>query len=357
MTIDELTEYAMILARGGSPKKQALSALMRICETEGPPFTEGDVKIIWETAGRAVGTSWKACTDYIQQYLQNVRNASFSVRDVSAFILDRPEVSETVLKRPDTSKTVRDNVRKRLWELSQTGKLRPERRAGWYHQIDQDLEPLDWLDVDTTPEGIMLPFNLNKIVEIFSGNVILVSGCRNAGKTAILLNIVKDNMHLYDVTYFNSEMDGTEFKKRLTQFDDVSLNGWRFKPYRRRCDFADVLEKGKGNLNVIDYLEIYENFYEIGARINEIWEALDGAIAVIAVQKPMSRKIPLGGELSLDKPRLVLAVDKGKVTILKAKNWAPGVEHDPDGKVLYFKLLKGANLMPLIGAWRWEDEK
>lgn len=231
------------------------------------------------------------------------------------------------------------------------------KRYGIYEKRDCDLEPLQWVDADLTPEGIVLPFNLNKMVEIYPGNIILVSGCRNAGKTAILLNIMKDNMHLYDVTFFSSEMDGPEFKKRLLQFDDVALNGWRFEGYRRKSDFASVISPGKGNLNIIDYLEIYENFYEVGMRINEIWEALDGAIGVIAVQKPTSRKIPLGGELALDKPRLVLAIDKGQATILKAKNWVPGLEEDPDNKILFFKLVKGANLMPLTGAWKWENPR
>ena len=50
-----------------------------------------------------------------------------------------------------------------------------------------------------------------------------------------------------------------------------------------------------GNINIIDFLEISENFYEIGGRLREIHDKLKGAVAVVALQKNAGTQTGLGG--------------------------------------------------------------
>jgi len=56
------------------------------------------------------------------------------------------------------------------------------------------------------------------------------------------------------------------------------LRDWKFKAYERGGQFQDVIKSGEGNINIIDFLEIYENFYEISKPLAEIHKKLKGAV-------------------------------------------------------------------------------
>jgi len=183
------------------------------------------------------------------------------------------------------------------------------------------------------------------MVKIMPGNVIVVAGAKDAGKTAFLLNIAADNLAKFDVHYFNSEMGTGELKARLELFDDIPFKEWRkVNFYERDENFHDVIVSGEGNLNIIDFLEIYEDFWIVKKRVAEIWRKLDGAIAIIALQKPQGRDIALGGEGSIEKARLALAMDKGQIKIVSGKNWQKTNEN-PKGKIIKFKLAAGCRFI------------
>ena len=162
------------------------------------------------------------------------------------------------------------------------------------------------------------------------------------------VNIIKENMHKFEIHYFNSEMGESELKKRLLKFNDIQLNDWKFEAIEQSDNFADVVAQGRGKINIIDFLEIYENFYEIGGRIAEIHKKLKGAIAVIAIQKNKGVDTGLGGYRGLEKPRLALALSPGQLKIVKAKNWR--TEENPNGLQIDFKLVNGCILIP-NGTW------
>jgi hypothetical protein len=192
------------------------------------------------------------------------------------------------------------------------------------------------------------------MVEILPGNTILVAGAVNAGKTALLLNIVRDNMADSKVHYFNSEMGASELRKRLSLFDNpLTLEGWEFSAHERLSDFGDVIRSGAGVINVIDYLEVYEDFYKVGGLLAEIHKRLDGAVAVVALQKNPGLDIPMGGYRGLEKPRLALALDSGRVKIVKAKNWKG--RENPNQKVRNFKLINGCKFVEQ-GGWHLEED-
>ena len=90
----------------------------------------------------------------------------------------------------------------------------------------------------------------------------------------------------------------------------------------------------------------------IGKYLLDIHNKLKRGIAFIALQKPYGRDYARGGESSLDKPRLYLAMNPGQVKIISAKN-RRGRE-SPNGLVLDFKLFNGSELYPQ-GFWRKEE--
>ncbi len=96
------------------------------------------------------------------------------------------------------------------------------------------------------------PFGIEKLFNTYPGNLIVVAGASDAGKTAFLLNFVRLNMDKYPIYYQSSEMGAEELANRLEQFD-LPLGSWTFTAEERSRDYADVIRPDC--INIIDYLE------------------------------------------------------------------------------------------------------
>jgi hypothetical protein len=252
----------------------------------------------------------------------------FSTRDLD-YDLSIKGVQQKQMRTKILEKFVAEKI------LSRAGK-----RRGVYRPYKKDLETINFKTAETVSLPIILPLGIHKMVKIMPGNIIILAGESNAGKTALALNIIKDNMALFDVHYFNSEMGDGELKNRLKMFDDIFLDQWRFNAYRRSDNFADVVFTGKKSLNIIDFLEVHEDFYAVGEKIKQIHSSLNQAIAIIAIQKNKGAEFGLGGGRTMEKARLVLNVEPGRFKIVKAKNFVdPNL--NPNGLVCRWKLING----------------
>jgi len=193
-----------------------------------------------------------------------------------------------------------------------------------------------------TPLNIGLPFDIHKKVNIYPGNVIVLAGAPNAGKTAFMLTTIRLNMYDFPIYYFSSEMGAEELAIRLEKFPGMELDDWRFEARERAGNYADAIVPDA--INVIDYWEFSggEAFYQIGEGLRAVWEKLGTGIAIVALQKGRNRDIGRGGEFGLEKPRLYLSMGAGRLTIVKGKNRAnPAV--NPDGLTCDFSLTDGCN--------------
>jgi len=244
------------------------------------------------------------------------------------------------------------NVSAILARMEKDGLIeRSKRRAGVWRRVDDDVELMDFVNAPVEEISLLWPFGIEKMVRIFPRNIIVVAGHSDAGKTCFLFNFIKMNMDKHDIYYFNSEMGETELKERLGKFEGMELKDWRFFPFERSSDFHDVIRPD--DINIIDYLEIGDNFYMIANQIAEIHKRLVKGIAIIAIQKERGRDYGRGGSFSLEKPRLYLSIDPGRIKIVKAKNWR--TEENPNGKILYFKIVQGAKFIP-DGEWHYEGD-
>jgi hypothetical protein len=120
----------------------------------------------------------------------------------------------------------------------------------------------------------------------------------------------------------------------------MRLDDWKFQAINRASNFHKALLTGAGNLNVVDFLELVDNFYEVNKFLSYIHEKLDGAVAIVAIQKDSKMEVGRGGSFGLEKPKLYLTLGNGVARIVKAKDWSK-VQHNPNGKVLGFKLVQG----------------
>jgi hypothetical protein len=262
----------------------------------------------------------------------------FSVRDLD-YEMGFVEPKEKQKRTRILEKFVAEKI------LSREGK-----RRGVYRPYKADLAPIDYINADDSFLDLWLPLGLHQMVGIMSGNVVIFSGEPNAGKSSLALNIIKANMHKFNVHYFNSEMGGGELKKRLLKFDDISLSNWKFNAYSRDADFEDVVFTGEKSLNIIDFLEIHDDFYLVGDKIKKIHSALNGGVAIICIQKNKGSEMGVGGNRTMEKARLVVNVEYGKLKITKAKNFK-SPDLNPNGLMCDFKLFNGCKLSMIGPDW------
>jgi len=337
---EDLFHTANCLIKGGMREDMVrfiLTLLAEYCysfgKQEEPPEKWAKTKV--NSALKRALRKEMNVTEELRKFIA-VTNGYFSVTDCYQLL-------------PAVTSQQKTAVRVALHKMAKKGEIKKHKKKdGLYRKIEQEVEPLDWKNAPVEDLDINLPLGLSALVKIYPGNVIVIAGTSNAGKTAYLLNFIKDNMHQYEIHYFTSEMGASEMKTRLEKFEGV--NEWKFYCWERASNFGDVIRPDA--INVIDFLEIYDEFYKVGAEIKEIWEKLKKGIALVALQKNPNTDYGLGGMRGLEKPRLYLAMDKNRIKIVKAKNWR--TFENPNGLVKYFKLVQGWRFIPTSG---WEKEE
>ncbi|MBE3145211.1 MAG: hypothetical protein IMZ61_15035 [Planctomycetes bacterium] len=229
-------------------------------------------------------------------------------------------------------------------------------KSNEYRFISELRDEMDWFNADLGNFlPIRFPLELERHCRIYPKSIIIVSGVFNTGKTAFMLNVAEMNMHSFPVKLFNSEMGPEEFKLRLNA-SGASLEEWhqQVKVYERNRDFSDVIFPDA--LNIIDYLEIEEDFFAIGKEIGKIFRRLTTGVAVIALQKKAGATLGRGQEFSVEKARLAVSIDPGELTIVKAKNWADPAGPNPNGTILKFKLVQGYKFISDGQTWRGQTD-
>ncbi len=198
------------------------------------------------------------------------------------------------------------------------------------------------LDFRTATKGgampIKWPLGIEQYVNLFPGNIAVVAGAPNAGKTALLLNFIYLNQDQYPIYYFCSEMGEVELRDRLEQFAGISISEWDFEAIERASDFADVIRTDC--INIVDFMEMTTELYLINDYLTAIPRKLGSGIAIIAIQEKQGAPMGRGQEFGLEKPRLYLSMDQGKLQIIKGKSWASKT-FNPNGSYVSFEITDG----------------
>lgn len=252
-------------------------------------------------------------------------------------------------------------------------------RKGVFRKKDNSLVEMDILGAPAAELPVSLPFQLNKDIEINPKEIILFMGESNSGKTAVIFNMIWNNINALSkegilrtkdqpskpgtlgLRYFSSEMGPTGVRKKLEAFgDEYPIARWvkYVTSVERNRDFQDVIDPH--GINFIDYLEVFDGeYFKLSSDITAIFSALDTGIAVIALQKKSGTDIGRGGEATLEKPRLAIALsenkDKGYSTakIIKAKHYRDG---NPVGKEKDFIIRQRGTKIIEVSPWDYAKE-
>jgi len=336
----DLFHLAHILVKAGYEEKYLIKTLEIVAMNCPAPLSFEDAqKIIFEAIERA---SLKT------------RNLADDVRDV---ILS----TSGVFLSTDIAKCLHLSTREDLKNLSiilkriNTKEHLIEKygnKNGTWRVVDTEEEIIDIFNVDLRPFGIRMPLKIQEYVNIHKGNVIIIAGESNAGKTSFCLNVARMNRENYFVNYLSSEMQsGAELRIRLNEFEE-DINLWKPVKFQFRTDnFPDKIAPDA--INIIDYLDEGNDAdaTRMPARIRDIANKLKDGIAIIAIQKDPNKPYGFGGAGTMNRSRLYLTVTRqGVMTVVKAKMWK-NKNINPNGMFCNYKLVAGCKYF-MEGDWK-----
>jgi hypothetical protein len=332
---NDLFHISNCLTKGGMQKEEIAQILERLIISWGE---NPDKKWIQAKIESAFQRSDKREINFSQEVRDFVltSNGFFLTSDV----FNRLQV---------TSRQEKKNIVLTLLRLKKEGIIEKHgQKDGCYRRIENEIEAVNFLNAPTDDFPLALPLGIDTYCKLYPGNIVIVAGSKSAGKTAFLLNIVKENMKKHEIVYLNSEMGDTEFRKRLELFD-MPLTEWKFKPYHRAANFSDLITAEK-KIFIVDFLEVTTDFWKVAQYIQEIHNKLKEGICIIALQKSEGKDSGRGGDFSKEKARLYIALDYlsekkiNQVKIVDAKAWR--TEINPRGLCRNYKLVKGAKFIP-----------
>jgi hypothetical protein len=338
---NDLFHFALRLARGKTSPEEAFTVLKWVSDKCGYP--EKELRLLISSAFERAGREERNLSSEIKNFI-NVTDGSFQIKDVAQAL--------NIINSTD-----RNTLRVVLHRLKTDGIIaKSGKRDGEYVKINRELHTIDWKNAPTEEYDITLPMGLNKVVSIYPKNIIVIGGFSNAGKTCVALDIARHNQDKHPVRYFSSEMGDSELKLRLSKWEGIQPDDWKTQFYERSNDFPGVIDPN--GLNIIDYLEVNDEFWKVGSVIADIYDRLSSGIAVVCIQKNAGTDYGRGGTFGAEKPRLYLSLDRieGKhvMKIVKAKNWK-GIEN-PNSMVREMSIVGGWKILP-VGNWYFKGGK
>lgn len=329
---NNLFHYALVLLRGGERPENVHAAIKLMVKDR----RDIDDNWIWEkinSALRYVTRGEIKYTNDIRDYV-SLRDGVFTLRDM---------LKDLGVPREDYNKVTAILSRLRKDRVIE----KVGSRDGHYRKPDREIEEVDIWGVDAHELTVRLPLDIHNIVRTQRKNVIVLAGAPNSGKTAFVLNTIYLNKDSFDIKYFFSEMGKDELRDRISMMPVTPQDFGRVKMYERDTNFEDVIDPNA--FNIVDYVPIYDEFWKIGSVIDKIHSRLDTGLALVCIQKNSGALLGRGAEFAVERPRLYLSLDNGKVTIVKAKLWV-SPQFNPNNQTRRFRIRDFWELVP-EGGW------
>ena len=324
----------------GIPNDIIETIMFSFAENCSPPFATQDLRRVIESVSRydiseEVDTE-VSLAESIREYIIETDGKWWHVNDID---------DQFGLK----AKAEKNNRRQILHRMKKEGFIEQHQTVSrkYRHRVTQ----IEGLNYKQAKRGHVLdirwPLQVEEFVNLYEGNLVVVAGSPNAGKTAMMLNLIYLNQHRFPVYYFCSEMGETELSDRLALFnkEGITVDEWKFDAFPRSTHFADVIKPDC--INIIDFLELTQEIYLVNEYLTDITHAIGKGVAIVAVQKKIGADLGRGQEFSLEKPRLYLSMDQNKMRIMKGKNWATAT--NPNGMTISYDIIDGYKFVSRTG--------
>ena len=207
---------------------------------------------------------------------------------------------------------------------------------------------------------------------IREGDLITLGGVKNRGKTLLCLNFAAVNIDRRPILMGNEytvlTKEGWEPQqrflsrlKRMAKKDIIGDKGWvnwtdekgndKFTLYPVREDYEDHIVRD--SINIIDWINIEGEFWEISPVLEGIKRHLGRGIAIVALQKREGAIDPRGGQFTEDFSDVMLLLDGyGDTDILMTVKIAKETRHPVMGKTFAYSIVEGGTQL-----WNFREVK
>lgn len=335
---NDLFNTANCLFKGGMAPERIAQVLERLILSWGEAPDDKWIKAKINSAMDRAGRRERNLTAEIRDFVVTT-NGIFSTTDVynGQHLTTREEKKAAVVV---------------LARLAKEGLLEKYgEKNGVYRRIDQTIEYMDFENADPNDTiDLRLPLDIHKKTKLFPKAVIALGGVSGMGKTLFILNAIRENMGRMPCFYFNSEMSPQQLKAKLSYFPTAMHEWVKNMKVIEGWDFNNIADKIQPDaLNCIDYLEPEgERPYMIHAVISAIIRKLNRGTALIAIQKKPGAKLATGGIYSIKAASLALALDWGRIEIVKNRNRE--ADRNPTLNTMSFDV-KGGYQFSAKGGW------
>ena len=267
-----------------------------------------------------------------------------------------------------------DAVRNILFQLSEqkdgTKLVRPSgKRDGVYKVIKQvTAVPVFSVERERRPVvDLIFPRDFNTMAEmsfreniiIREGDLILISGVSNYGKTTLCMNFCGENINSHPVLMGNeyTTIDEEPTPRFLNRLDTMNVNngGWidwidvdgndRFTLLPVRDDYAEHIVKNK--INLVDWINIEtgEHFL-IGSVLSGMKRNVGRGVVIAVIQKAEGADAGRGGQFTKDFADLELLIDKfGESDVLLTIGKVKEYNKNVIGKTFAYSILNGVKIV------------
>ena len=331
----DLFHLALALRKSGESREYVLQILIKFTEAWKE---NNDLKYLNEKTASAFQHEEKKERNWIEEIKEWVDNTTgfFNIGNCYKD-MDAQTKEQKAIIRVNMGRLVNEKVIEKDKE-----------RNGWYRKVDSSLEKIDWEAASDDHLDIRLPLDVTDYCNINPSNILVVAGCKDAGKSAFCLNTAILNLHKYKINYYSNEMGDVEIKRRLKKAQihlNVTTESLRKINFFKRLDnFADIITDEEKTIHIIDYVDVTKDAFLVGETIKTIFAKLKYSVCVIALQKDYGKDLARGGASSLDKARIYVTLERGKAKIISGKDWVN--EHiNPAGLEMSYKLVQGCKFI------------
>jgi hypothetical protein len=222
-----------------------------------------------------------------------------------------------------------NGVRVCLLRLAEEKIVRPSGKRDGEWKVVKQVTPVTTKNAERRPPTILLPptyddsfapLDFWEYITFREGDMILISGQSNWGKTALCLNICGENIDKNPVLMGNeyTTLDGQPNSRFLSRIDSMDWVNWyddngdRFTLLPVRDDYAEHIIKDR--INIIDWINLPDELYKISSTMEAIKRELGKGIAVAAIQKSENSTSGRGGQFTKDFADLEILLDKYTTT-------------------------------------------
>ncbi len=298
----------------------------------------------------------------VKKFLKNIEGKEISLTALR---------NELGIKRDDKSF---DAVRNILFQLSEqkegTKLVRPSGKKDGVYKVIKQVSPVAVFSIERERRPVfdlIFPRDFLSMQEMFfrdsivirEGDLILISGVSNFGKTTLCMNFCGENIDANPVLmgneYTTTEEEPTpRFLNRLDSMD-VNKTGWidwidvdgndKFTLLPVREDYAEHIVKNK--INIIDWINIETGeHFMIGTVLDGIKRNLGRGVGIIAIQKSEGADAGRGGQFTKDFADLELLIDRfGESDVLLTIGKVKEYTHPVVGKTYAYSILNGVKIV------------